>query len=302
MSDVSSWMQKLNDNFSYAGTVGGILLTVIDEENRYKEKCIEKWQGANSLSEAFQGFFLGTLNIVEEKRLAYSYDADFNVVIAFFWVLFKKVRASEILFMHGYSCDAFALLRPLSEHVAYTHSVVSGRNKIEDFISLSLNKTDNKENYERYQKAMKNMNESINKFFVDEFTEIEKYQLVKWRNFFHSEIHGYTLSFCHQMEDMYYEKSDLKKLHKLQDKDILFLNRSLEVYWMLMKMLPYLQYEPFIFGTEWLNRYKILDQCFKENENALAEIGKDIAAVIVSLIDKKFNFPDEFCYTWKNKQ
>lgn len=44
---------------------------------------------------------------------------------------------------------------------------------------------------------------------------------------------------------------------------------------------------------------KIFDQCFRENELVLADIGKDIAKVIISLIDKKFTFPDDMCFTWK---
>lgn len=297
MSDVDSWMQKLDKNFSYYGYVGGNLLPLINEENRYKEKCVKKWHGANFLSESFQGFFLETLNIVESKRQLFKYTSDFNVVVAFFWVLFKKIRACEILFLHGYSMDAFALLRPLSEHTAYVHSVVFNKYKIDDFISFSLNKTDSPENYERLKQTMSVMNDSIKAFFTDKLNDDERYQLEKWRNFFHSEIHGYSLSFFHQIEVMYYTSSDIKSLQ--QDRDIHFLNRVLEIYWMIVKMLPFLQYEPNCFGAEWMGRLKILDQCFRENELALADIGKDIAKVIISLIDKKFTFPDDMCFTWK---
>ena len=70
----------------------------------------------------------------------------------------------------------------------------------------------------------------------------------------------------------------------------MYLNRAVEVGWMLLCVLPFLQVEPRAFGEQWASKWLLLDNGFRLQVKGLAELDKPIGEVFPRLIAAKFNF------------
>ncbi|HEX9642182.1 MAG TPA: hypothetical protein VGB13_12830 [Candidatus Krumholzibacteria bacterium] len=70
-----------------------------------------------------------------------------------------------------------------------------------------------------------------------------------------------------------------------------YMNRFLEVAWMTHRLLPLLQTHEVRFSSDWQQTWRDLDDVFREFVLALTRnLGKNIGAAVVELVDRKFPF------------
>ncbi len=300
---IKAWQARLEENFNYNGIVGGQLYSVIDAEKECGEYFVRKFQGQNVLMDSFQGFFIETIDSVyiEVKRNGWPEDCPhYTPIFLYFISIFRGFRACENLVQHGYPFDGYALLRNVKDRVIFLAAVAHG---ITNFSSIhGYEGSKDKDRKEKGNKRKLEERRVLGLFLrkdsglsADVIQELEL-----WENLFHAEVHGSKLSYA-------------QDLGKIKDGIIvppeptingismgLYMNRVVEVAWMITRLFPFLQPHEDAFGLKWGRRQKILDESFKFMETGLIDLDKKIGAAFITFIDKKFSFPEPFFYTEKD--
>lgn len=120
--------------------------------------------------------------------------------------------------------------------------------------------------------------------------------LRSWDELFHSEVHGGFLSLCQEMSVLRMGGDlELGPSH-VQDAYTVYINRSAELGWMIVRLLPYLQASPTTFGENWQSRRDVLDDSFRYMVEGLGNLGKRIGHSFVAMMDTNFVFRKPFCY------
>ncbi len=76
----------------------------------------------------------------------------------------------------------------------------------------------------------------------------------------------------------------------------MFVNRSAEISWLLVRLMPYLQMSDGDFGTTWERRRSLLDDTFRMMVEELGLLGKRVGDSFVTMVDRKFVFKRPFHY------
>ena len=74
------------------------------------------------------------------------------------------------------------------------------------------------------------------------------------------------------------------------------MNRSSELGWLILRLLPYLQMTESAFGDGWHRKYLVLDESFRFMVHGLTKLGKKIGEAFITLVDEKFSFKPPFRY------
>lgn len=297
---IKAWQARLEENFNYDGVTGGQLFSVIDAEKAYGEYFVNKFHGQNVLMDSFQSFFIETINNVyrEIKKNGWPKGCPhYAPIFLYFISIFRSFRACENLIQHGYPFDGYALLRNIKDRAILLAAVAHGITSFSSIYGYEGSK-----NKDRKEKGKKRKLEEwrILGLFLRKESGLSAdviQELEAWENLFHAEVHGSKLSYA-------------QMLGELRDGVIvppgptidgmsmgMYMNRVVEIAWMLTKLLPFLQPSQKTFGSKWISRQKILDESFRFMENGLVELEKKIGGAFITLIDKKFTFPEPFFYS-----
>jgi hypothetical protein len=75
----------------------------------------------------------------------------------------------------------------------------------------------------------------------------------------------------------------------------IYQNRSAEIGWMIVRLLPFLQPSAGAFGDGWENQRKVLDEAFRYLvEGLTTSLNKRIGSSFAEMMDKKFKFKQPF--------
>ncbi len=90
------------------------------------------------------------------------------------------------------------------------------------------------------------------------------------------EVHGGFLSLCQEMQVLRMGSDlDLGPSH-VQDAYMMYLNRSAELGWMIVRLMPYLRTSEKAFGPRWLEKQQVLDISFRYIVEGHGNLGKRI--------------------------
>ena len=127
-------------------------------------------------------------------------------------------------------------------------------------------------------------------------------QLQKWESFFNKEVHGATLTQAFEHGPALQGEGGIS-VAPIPNKDSIgmFMNRFTEVAWMLHRTLPMLQLSSQRFDSEWMGKWKLLDQNFHEMVKGTAELEREFFYTIIRFVNTKFPFNEETCYDTHRK-
>ena len=114
---------------------------------------------------------------------------------------------------------------------------------------------------------------------------------------FHEEVHGSKFSFGAEMAKWSKEggaPSIGPVPHELSWGN--YMNRALEIGWLVVRLLPYLQPVENAFGQEWQRKHEILDDSFRFGEESLGKLRQEIGEALITFVDEKFSFTKLFYY------
>jgi len=309
MTEMRDWEKLLTglaDAFTTDGIIGKKLYQVNQKEKAYGEYVEHTWRGHSIISHAFQEFYIETLQTAATVWQETNQEpTPPTYAETFMWHLanFRSLRAVDILFHNGYPMDGFARLRHLKESAVFLAAILGGITswtEIKGFEGVPSRKRFTPEDVRRIQaKRMKEERRVLNAIVRKEsgLSEKQKDELRIWADFFHQEVHGAQLTqFLEHGPAMRGEDTTSVAPKPREDSCAMFMNRFSEVAWMLHRTLPILQLSNRTFDETWNQKWFLLDQNFKKNEECLQDMGKKIAGVFLEFIEIKFPFGPHFTF------
>jgi hypothetical protein len=298
---------RLTDAFTMYGVVGYRICHVIEYEKAYGAFIERTYKGHSILSLSFQEFYTDTI----EAALSVCNQEDGKptpprYLESVLWHLgnFRNIRAVDILFHNGYPMDGLARLRHLKESAIFLDAMLSGlttysRIKGWDGVVTPGKKLIAKDmeliRKNRMQEEKRILGLMLRKSSGLADTDIAK--LEKWENYFHEEVHGAFLTQVLEHGPAIRGEDTISVAPKPHECScFMFMNRFCEVAWMLHRTLPIMQLSTHRFGSEWADKWKLIDDNFFVLEKSIAEMGKSIGDIFIRFMEMKFPFDSETCF------
>jgi hypothetical protein len=70
----------------------------------------------------------------------------------------------------------------------------------------------------------------------------------------------------------------------------MFLNRSMELNWIALRLLPYMRRPETLLSDDWNTKWNLRDNSFKFMFDGFSELGKTIAPAYYEMLQSKFKF------------
>ncbi len=307
--DVSKWQSRLEQAFTKDGTIGHRLADVIKQENEYADYVTNKFYGYIVLQDCFFDFFINTIqeaNHFVQKHGIPKEATYYNIILLSQITNFRSFRAAENLLLKGYPLDGYALLRDLKDRAIYHAAIMDGITSYKklhghDILEkANANLSSDSDLYKKAKNQQKSQERKILKLFLGEKSGFDKetiYELSRWNRMFHEEVHGSRYTFTIEGGDWLKGKSPITVGPLPNERAIImYLNRSNEIGWMLLRTLPVLQLKQEAFGDEWSKKWYLLDESFRYFIESLGATGKKIGYAILRLVDTKFKFNPTYAY------
>lgn len=307
--NVNEWQKRLEKTFSSNGIIGLKLVNIINQENEYWNYVINTFHGYRVLQDSFFDFFIDTLQ--KAGRFAREHGVPneatyYSITLLSQLTIFRSFRAAENLLLKGYPLDGFALLRDLKDRAIFQAAIMQGVTTFKKlhgydiFEAAQGNLSFNSELYKKAKKQQKVQEHKVLDLFLGEKSGFDKDtidELNRWGKMFHEEVHGSRFTFTIEGGDWLRGKSPITTGPLPNTTSIaMYINRSNEIGWMLLRTLPVLQLMPNALGDEWSSKWYVLDDSFRYSIISFAKMGKKIGHAILKLIDSKFDFNPTYVY------
>jgi len=124
-------------------------------------------------------------------------------------------------------------------------------------------------------------------------SEEAQIELLRWDRMFNQEAHRGLFTLFRASQDIIGPKGHKFSLVPFPDDmlDAMFLNRSTEINWMILRLLPFVRRKETHYDG-WVTKWKLLDDSFKFMHRGFTELGKKIAPAFAEMMDKKFGFDE----------
>ncbi len=302
--DTAEWRQRLEATFTKNGVIVGKLQNVIAAEKVYPLFVQEQFYDNLLLVNSFLTFFAETLTLASDQ---YDERPDAPCVQSCGSLLvnqtanFRRFRAAENLLYVGYSLSGFALLRDLKDQALILGALCNGSTTYSEMIGVDNDTVPDGHPTEANLGAIlarkKREERHVRSLMLGRNSGLEdkhRQMLKLWEDMFHREVHGSQVTMAVEGRRWMEGKGPLPILPSRRPKSgIMYVNRSSEIGWMLLRTLPFLQLKEEAFGLGWAHRWTVLDESFRYMVAALDEIGKEIGGAIIHLVDSKFPFTPE---------
>jgi len=304
--DVSQWQERLTQNFTVNGYVGGNLFEIFEKEKACGKYFATTFHGQSILIDSFLSFFVETLKAARQWIANNGWPPDCPAYVytyVCYIVMFRRFRACEILLVHGYPFDGYALLRGLKDQaivlggiahnlttLAKTWGAMDGQILTEDNLEqiTNLRKKEEKRIWSLLLRNSSGLPQEITK------------ELRHWERMFHEEVHGSKFSLGADVMRWYRgqgEPSIGPTGPTLEDTSWSnYMNRAVEIGWLVARLLPYLQPVENAFGEYWSRKQDILDDSFRFGEQSLCKDCQGIGEAFITFVDKRFSFKKPFHY------
>ncbi len=292
MAEKTEWMLLEDDLvrlFKHNGAVGGRYGFRLQEmENKCGLAVTTKFVGSQILCDSFKDFYIETFTLLRVPPNRPFVYADFVARHNFF---LKQLRAAELLLLSGHPWAGYSLLRTLVEQAQIRCALLMGMCDVQEVEGLV------KDQMPESRKDVRNRRKKVE---IEIFklmsgsksglsaTTVE--QIRKWDDMFDMELHGMRFSNLNALAWLKGEGG--LPIFPVYDEQAvtMFVNRFAEVGWMLHRLLPALQFPPFRFSQDWVEKWNALDRSFHAFSKGMIEIGKPIGSAIIEFVTTKFPF------------
>jgi hypothetical protein len=301
--DVAEWQKRLEDNFSSGGYVGSNLFEVLELEKACSNYFASTFHCQSVLIDSLQSFFIETL----QRGLKWvdnngwpTHCPSYSGIYICYLTMFRRFRACEILLLKGYPFDGYSLLRGLKDQaiimagIAYNLTTLTSVFGAVDIQGLSedIFKKVTKLRMQEESKIWEKLLRKDSGLSSETITELRI-----WERMFHQEVHGSKLSFSTDLMKWCQGKG-APSIGPTHDETSWanYMNRAVEIGWLVVRLLPYLQPVENAFGEEWYQKNEILDNSFRYVEQSFSEKRKEIGEAFIKFVGEKFLFEKPFYY------
>jgi hypothetical protein len=300
---LNEWQRRLSETFSHAGVIGGSLFSVFNAEDVAASYVVNTFKGQNVLLDSFMGFFVDTLGLAYQQISEKGWPKErqnYPVALVCFTNLFRRFRACELLYGRGYPLDAYALMRDLKDRAMMLGAVAHNKLKFSELIGAPETPITDADRYGRTRtRNRKDAEQRISHGTMGKNSGLSpeaQSDLKLWGDFFNNEVHGGQLTLMQELGRV--AKGELPQVGPAtgQDAFVLYMNRSAEIGWMIVRLLPFLQTTENLFGDRWRAELQILDESFRYRVEELWAIGKRVGGSFITMMDTHFTFQEPFYY------
>jgi hypothetical protein len=300
---VEEWQKQLTDTFIVNGLIGGNLLRVFGAEDNAGSYLVKTFRGQNILFDSFQSFFIDTLTIANQQIVANGWPKDrqnYPVCLVYFSNLFRRVRACEILYGKGYPLDAYALMRDIKDRAFMLAGVAHNMVTFSGMIGATGTPvTDPNEYKKQTTRNRKDAEQRITNGLMGKTSGLSadvQEDLKRWDDAFHYEMHGGSVSLSQELMEISKGKIPQIGPSVIKDAYVMYINRSSELGWMIMRLLPFLQASEDAFGKDWRDKRQVLDDSFRYMLEGFSNLGKRLGVSFITMVDTKLAFKKPFFY------
>jgi hypothetical protein len=266
---------------------------LFDTEEAHSQEVL-KYKGYLALSDAFKCFYLESVeafNTEIRPQVRDQLSEFFGMLVPRISHSFLTLCGAERIAIRGYPYQGYTLIRNVFDTLVLTSAALQ---RVVDFYSIegvvpgqTLDRHQARQLRKRTEIAAREQMTGSQSGLTDQALS----EIGVWDSLFDLETHGARLSSTHAVPWMKKE-GPLAVLPRFEEMAwALYMNRYIEVSWMLHRIIPTIQPPGVPFSERWRNKWDILDLSFRESVSALTEqMHKPIGAALVELVDKKFPF------------
>jgi hypothetical protein len=297
--EIIQWQDRLHETFDYNGVLGGKTLALTMElERTVGQLFVRKFHGHRLLTDALLDFFAETLQTQLSYHWLHGWPKEPNYALTFFMCLtiFRSVRASEVLSVHGYPMQGYALQRSIKDQVFILCAIANkmiGFNEIfgwEDGLNIGATHT------EQTRKSAANrmkIERKIRSFIIGQesgLSEETRDELTNWDLLFNLETHRGLFTLFNTFGNALKGKMDVVGPSPDETNEGMFSNSSNELNWMILRLLPFMRRKEIVWSDEWNKKWHLLEESFRMMNQGLADLGKKIPVAHLEMIEAKFKF------------
>jgi hypothetical protein len=304
--DVAQWQERLTQNFTVKGHVGGNLFEIFEKEKACGHYFATTFQAQSVLIDSFLSFFVETLKSARQWIASNGWPSDcpaYVYVYIYYMVIFRRFRACEILLLNGYPFDGYALLRGLKDQAIVLAGIAHNLTTLAKTWGAKDGEIYTDENAQEITNRRKKEERKIQRLILGSNSGfplgITK-ELRTWEQMFDYEVHGSRFSIS----------TDVMKWFRGQGEPSIgpapptvddtswsnYMNRAVEIGWLIVCLLPYLQPIENAFGEEWHRKHEILGDSFRFMEQSTSKNFNELGEAFIKLVDDKFSFKKPFYY------
>ena len=297
---ISEWQNRLHEVFGYNGVLGGkFLLGVMQLEDLVGEHFVRKYHGHRLLTDAFLDFFAETL----QTQLAFhSYhgwppnEPNYAVTFLMYLTVFRTVRATEVFSVRGYPLQGYALQRSIKDQVFTLWAIVTEMMPFKEIFGWQEGLTPGATRTEDNRKIAANRMKAerkIRSVIIGKesgLSEETKDELLNWDLLFNIETHRGLFTLFNTLGDGLRGKLDVVGPSPDEKNDAMFINRSNELNWMILRLLPCIRRKGLVWSDEWTKKWNLLEESFRMMNEGFADLGKKIPLAHLEMIEMKFKF------------
>jgi hypothetical protein len=304
--NVAEWQRRLEETFRSGDVIGARLLPIIEMEKACGERLVSTFHGHNVLADSFSDFYIDTLQICSDalpQRWISSLHSYYPYTVLSCVVNFRSVRAAANLFASGYPLDGYRLLRDLKDRAVFLAAIASRATSWSALLGTERVSPSGPLTEQEFRAARKRRlaeERRVRALMLGAKSGLPPEQVAElrlWENLFHYEVHGALLTTVTEGKDWLEGRAPLSIGPVFNETAAaMYMNRTDEIGWMLVRTLPFLQLKPRAFGEDWAQKWAVLDESFRWSVLSLDKLGKPIARAMVALLDAKFSFSADTAY------
>jgi hypothetical protein len=300
---IKVWQDKLLAAFSDDGNPGGpFLAATAKAEQQTGDAFMEKWYGHRVLTDSFMEFFGETLHAQWTYNNSKGWPQNsphYAPCLILYLTVYRSIRSSEVLSASGYALPAYAVQRTIKDQLMVLGAAANGYANFDELFGWKglEGKTWKQAQEAQIIKNRQKIDSKIKERLIGKksgLTDESRFELDKWDRLFNWEVHRSLFSYT-RAQRMLVDRDLSFQLGPSPDDlaSAMFMNRSMELNWIALRLLPYVRRPETPTSEEWKGKWTLLDQSFKFMFDGFNELGKKIAPAYYEMLQIKFLFGPE---------
>ncbi len=284
----------------HEGVPFGRLEALDMREAQHRRDVSGQLGGYLDLSGAFKCFFIETVDLVNtdvQAKWKGQVAEFYPFLIARMAHSFRSLRGAECAAISGYPFSAFTILRNIFDDLVLTSAVLQKHTDLNSILGIVPG--------QQFEESVAKKRAVREEFRVRELmtgaksglSEETRDELMKLNKLFDFEVHGARLSLA-AVGDWIRGTKPIPIVPMFDPKHFaVFMNRYVEVAWMIHRLTPALQLPGAFLSEEWKSKWRVLDSALEVAVYSLtAESGKKVGRAMKDFIHSKLPFDEDFCF------
>ena len=305
--DTPNWRRRLEDIFTHNGSIGGRSLpSLVEQEGICGAYFRDREPDYRVLADSFCDFFATTLGAAASAYHDKGWPDHpcYGLCVIEFVAQFRGFRAAEILSANGYPFDGCARLRELKDQAIILGAIAGGRSSFPALYgceaALSAQGWDELAQAGLLRRSVE-QERTIFSWMMGGTSGLDAATIAaigRWNDLFNLKIDGKRSITSLEMKAWSENRAHFSVGPRIDnDTGALYARGFVEIAWMTLRTLPFLQTEKVRFTENWGQTWGLLDQSMRlAVEAAAGPPDEPTSSPFITMIDAKFSATPQLRY------